>query len=198
MNENEIEVLVVYDSKHGSTEKLAEIVCLGVESVPGVYARLRKVLDVNKDKESTQDVDNSTLIVEKKDLVECNGLIMGSPTRFGNMSASMKFFIDQTLDTWISGHLINKPAGVFTSTGSLHGGQETTLISMMFPLIHHGMIMVGIPYSESDLNTTSSGGTPYGASHVAGSNGSNKISVEESKLAKALGKRIAIIAKKIT
>ena len=196
MNEDEIEVLIVYDSKNGSTEKLAESICLGVESVPGVFARLRRVFDISKDKNLNQDTDNSILIVEKKDLIECKGIIMGSPTRFGNMSASMKFFIDQTLDTWISGHLINKPAGVFTSTGSLHGGQETTLISMMFPLIHHGMVIVGIPYSENELNTTSTGGTPYGASHVAGPNGSNEISNEESKLAKALGKRIAVIAKK--
>ena len=196
MNEDEIEVLVVYDSKNGSTEKLAECICIGVESVPGVFARLRRVLNISKDENSIQDTDNSILIVEKKDLVECKGIIIGSPTRFGNMSASMKFFIDQTLDTWISGHLINKPAGVFTSTGSLHGGQETTLISMMFPLIHHGMVIVGIPYSENELNTTSTGGTPYGASHVAGPNGSNVISNEESKLAKALGKRIAVIAKK--
>ncbi len=196
MNEDEIEILIVYDSKNGSTEKLSESICLGVESVPGVSARLRRVLDISKDKNSSQDTDNSILIVEKKDLIECKGIILGSPTRFGNMSASMKFFIDQTLDTWISGHLINKPAGVFTSTGSLHGGQETTLISMMFPLIHHGMVIVGIPYSENELNTTSTGGTPYGASHVAGPNGSNEISYEESKLAKALGKRIANIAKK--
>ena len=128
------------------------------------------------------------------DLRECDGLALGSPTRFGNMAAPLKYFLDGTGDLWVSGALIGKPAAVFTSTGSLHGGQETTLVSMMLPLLHHGMLILGIPYSESDLMATKTGGTPYGASHVAGTDDALKVSAEEKRLAMALGHRLAIAA----
>lgn len=193
------EILVVYFSRNGATRKLAEAICDGVESVPGCSARLRTVPAVSSVCEATEPEipADGPAYADAKDLTECAGLIMGSPTRFGNMAAAMKYFIDQTLAQWISGDLIGKPAAVFTSTGSLHGGQESTLMSMVIPLLHHGMLIVGLPYSEPDLASTSSGGTPYGASHVAGPDGNRPVQEEELRLARALGKRVAQAAIKL-
>ena len=192
MNEDEIEVLIVYDSKNGSTEKLAESICLGVESVPGVFARLRRVFDISKDKNLNQDTDNSILIVEKKDLIECKGIIMGSPTRFGNMSAPIKYFIDGLVTHWHSGFLVDKPAIVFTSANSLHGGHESTLLSMMNPIFHLGMIPIGVPYTGSLLDETKSGGTPYGPSFLGNKEGRHQ--EDEKSIAFLSGKRFAKIA----
>jgi NAD(P)H dehydrogenase (quinone) len=194
-----VEILVVYYSRHGATRALAESICEGIHLVPGCAARLRTVPAVSAVSEATEPAipAEGPPYAEAKDLKECAGLIMGSPTRFGNMSAAMKYFVDQSLNAWLSGDLIGKPAAVFTSTGSLHGGQETTLLSMMLPLLHHGMLMVGLPYSEPDLASTTSGGTPYGASHVAGGDGSKPVTEEELRLARALGQRVATIAQKL-
>lgn len=193
------EILVVYYTRHGATRTLAEAICEGIHLVPDCNARLRTVPAVSAVCESTEPAipADGPPYVEARDLKECAGLLLGSPTRFGNMSAAMKYFIDQTLPQWLSGDLIGKPAAVFTSTGSLHGGQESTLLSMMLPLLHHGMLMVGIPYSEPDLAKTASGGTPYGASHVAGGDGTRPVTEEELRLARALGKRTAEIAKRL-
>lgn len=191
-----VEVLVLYYSRYGATRQLAESVCDGVHTVRGASARLRTVPAVSTVCEAIEPAipTNGPPYAEPKDLRECDGLILGSPTRYGNMAAAMKYFIDQTGNEWASGSLIGKPAAVFTSTGTLHGGQESTLLSMMLPLLHHGMLIVGLPYSESDLETTQSGGTPYGASHVAGIDGSRPLTEEELRLARALGKRVAEIA----
>lgn len=193
------EILVVYFSRHGATHKLAQAICDGVESVAGCTSRLRTVPAVSAVCEATEPAipKDGPPYADAKDLTECAGLILGSPTRFGNMSAAMKYFVDQTLPQWISGDLIGKPAAVFTSTGSLHGGQEATLLSMMIPLLHHGMLIVGLPYSEPDLAATKSGGTPYGASHVAGPDGSVPVQEEELRLARALGRRVAQTAAKL-
>ncbi len=190
---------MVYYTRHGATRKLAEAVCDGVHLVPGCSARLRTVPAVSTVCEATEPAipSDGPPYAEPKDLEECAGVILGSPTRFGNMAAPMKYFVDQTLAQWLSGSLIGKPAGVFTSTGSLHGGQETTLLSMMLPLLHHGMLIVGLPYSEKDLLTTTSGGTPYGASHLAGGDGARPVTDEEIRLARALGQRVAQTAKKL-
>ncbi|MEY3669428.1 MAG: hypothetical protein RL258_823 [Pseudomonadota bacterium] len=187
------EILVVYYSRHGATAALAHAVADGVESVAGCAARLRTVPSVSADHEAIRPSvpAEGPPYAEPQDLRDCAGLILGSPTRFGNMAAAMKYFIDGSLNAWLSGDLIGKPAAVFTSTGSLHGGQESTLLSMMLPLLHHGMLIVGLPYSEPDLGSTRSGGSPYGASHVAGSDGRMPISDEEHRLAKALGRRVA-------
>ncbi len=194
-----MEILVLYYSRHGGTRRLADAVCDGIALVPGCSARLRTVPPVSTVCEATEPAipSEGPPYAEPKDLEECAGLVMGSPTRFGNMAAPMKYFVDQWLSQWLSGALIGKPAGVFTSTGSLHGGQETTLLSMMLPLFHHGMIIVGIPYGDTDLLTTKSGGTPYGASHLAGADGNNPVSDEEIRIARALGKRVAETAKKL-
>jgi NAD(P)H dehydrogenase (quinone) len=194
-----VEILVVYYSRRGGTRKLADAVCDGIAMVPGCSARLRTVPPVSTVCEATEPAipADGPPYAEPKDLEQCAGLVLGSPTRFGNMAAPMKYFVDQWLSQWLSGALIGKPAGVFTSTGSMHGGQETTLLSMMLPLFHHGMIMVGIPYSDADLLTTKSGGTPYGASHLAGSDGNNPVTDEEIRIARALGKRVAQTAKKL-
>jgi NAD(P)H dehydrogenase (quinone) len=194
-----LEILVVYYTRHGATRKLAEAVCDGIHLVPGCSARLRTVPAVSTVCEATEPAipSDGPPYAEPKDLEECAGVVLGSPTRFGNMAAPMKYFVDQTLAQWLSGSLIGKPAGVFTSTGSLHGGQETTLLSMMLPLLHHGMLIVGIPYSEKDLLTTTSGGTPYGASHLAGGDGARPVTDEEIRLARALGQRVAQTAKKL-
>lgn len=195
-----MEILVVYYTRHGATRKLAEAVCDGIHLVPGCSARLRTVPAVSTVCEATEPPipSDGPPYAEPKDLEECAGVVLGSPTRFGNMAAPMKYFVDQTLAQWLSGSLIGKPAGVFTSTGSLHGGQETTLLSMMLPLLHHGMLIVGIPYSEKDLLTTTSGGTPYGASHLAGGDGARPVTDEEIRLARALGQRVAQTAHKLS
>lgn len=186
-------LLVLYYSRHGATRKLAELIAQGVESVPGCDARLRTVPAVSTVTEAVEpDVPSSGApYVEASDLAECDGLALGSPTRFGNMAAAMKYFWDGTSPQWLSGALAGKPACVFTSTGSLHGGQESTILSMMLPLLHHGMLIVGLPYSHPELMNTSSGGTPYGASHWAGVNGNQPLSDDSRTLAIALGKRLA-------
>jgi NAD(P)H dehydrogenase (quinone) len=192
-------VLVLYYSRHGSTRKLAELIAQGVESVPGCEARLRTVPSVSA---VTQEIEpavppSGSPYVELSDLEECVGLAIGSPTRFGNMAAPMKYFLDSTSAQWLSGALAGKPASVFTSTGSLHGGQESTLLTMMIPLLHHGMLMVGLPYSEPSLMNTASGGAPYGATHWSGANGKQDMTDDTRALAIALGKRLATTARKL-
>jgi NAD(P)H dehydrogenase (quinone) len=193
------EILVLYYSQGGSVREMAQLVARGVESVKGIKARIRTVPKVSANCEATEpDVPtNGAPYAELKDLQECIGVALGSPTRFGNMAAPMKYFLDGTTSLWLKGALIGKPAAVFTSTGSMHGGQETTLVTMMLPLMHHGMIMVGLPYSEPELSSTSTGGTPYGASHVAGATDDRAISDDERKLCIALGKRLAETALKL-
>ena len=194
------EILVLYYSQGGSVHQMAQLIARGVESVKGMKARIRTVPKVSANCEATEpEVPASGApYAELKDLQECIGLALGSPTRFGNMAAPMKYFLDGTTSLWLKGALIGKPAVVFTSTGSMHGGQETTLLSMMLPLMHHGMIIVGLPYSEPELSSTSSGGTPYGASHVAGATDDRPISDEERKLCIAVGKRLAETAQKLS
>jgi len=189
-------ILVLYYSQGGSTKAMAEKIAQGVE-LGGLEAKLRTVPNVSTNCEKTEsDIpDSGAIYVTKEDLVNCSGIIIGSPTRFGNMAAPLKYFIDTTSDLWFKGGLINKPAAVFTSTASIHGGQETTLLSMMLPLLHHGAIIVGIPYSEPSLQNTQTGGTPYGLSHYNGINSDKMLSEDEILLAKALGKRVAEIAK---
>lgn len=189
-------VLVLFYSRYGATEKMAQIIARGVEQITGMEAKLRTVPSVSANNQQTESTvpDQGAVYCTEQDLRNCAGLILGSPTRFGNMAAAMKSFIDSTGSLWASGALIDKPCGVFTSTSSLHGGQESTLLSMALPLLHHGMVYCGIPYSESALNTTSSGGTPYGASHVAGADNKNEISEEEKLLCLAMGKRLGKIA----
>jgi len=193
------EILVLYYSQGGAVHQMAQLVARGVESVKGVKARIRTVPKVSANCEATEpDVPASGApYAELKDLQECIGLALGSPTRFGNMAAPMKYFLDGTAGLWLKGSLVGKPAAVFTSTGSMHGGQESTLITMMLPLMHHGMIMVGLPYSEPELSSTSSGGTPYGASHVGGAADDRPITEDERKLCIALGKRLAETALKL-
>jgi NAD(P)H dehydrogenase (quinone) len=188
-----IEVLVLYYSRHGATAQLAREIAQGIDSVKGVSARIRTVPAVSANTEATEsDIpEQGPPYAEPADLKECAGLAMGSPTRFGNMAAPMKYFLDGTVGTWLAGDLINKPFCVFTSTGSLHGGQETTLTSMALPLIHHGMLWLGIPYSEQALNDTHTGGTPYGVTHWAGGQGQHPISEHEKTLARAQGARLA-------
>jgi NAD(P)H dehydrogenase (quinone) len=189
-------ILVLYYSRTGSVAKLAQYIARGVEHVNGVEARIRTVPPVSTTIEATEKPvpDSGAPYVTLEDLKECAGLALGSPTRFGNMAAPMKYFIDSTSSLWLSGDLINKPAAVFSSTASMHGGQETTLMSMMLPLLHQGMIMVGVPYSEPALNVTESGGTPYGATHVSGVNNDNPLSEHEIEIAKALGVRLGRVA----
>ncbi|WP_192484388.1 MULTISPECIES: NAD(P)H:quinone oxidoreductase [Cysteiniphilum] len=189
-------ILVLYYSQGGSTKAMAEKIAQGVE-LGGLEAKLRTVPNVSANCEKTEsDIpDSGAIYVTKEDLINCSGIIMGSPTRFGNMAAPLKYFIDTTSDLWFKGALINKPAAVFTSTASLHGGQETTLLSMMLPLLHHGAMLIGIPYSEPSLQNTQTGGTPYGLSHYNGINSDKPLSQDEIILAKALGKRVAEIAK---
>lgn len=189
-------ILVLYYSRYGSTATMANIIARGVESVEGMTAKIRTVPAVSANTEATEVSvpETGAVYASIDDLKYCAGLAMGSPTRFGNMAAPMKYFIDGTSSLWLAGDLIDKPAGVFSSTSSLHGGQETTLISMMLPLLHHGMMIVGTPYSEPALLSTQTGGTPYGPTHVAGSESKNSISKEEEKLCFALGKRLATIA----
>ena len=193
------EILVLYYSRFGATESLAREVCQGIDSVPGAAARLRTVPAVSTVTSATEEdiPAEGPPFVTKDDLKECAGILLGSPTRFGNMAAPLKYFLDGTGSEWMNGTLSGKPAGVFTSTSSLHGGQETTLLTMALPLIHHGMIFVGIPYSEAALSTTTSGGSPYGASHVTWSRDPDVLTEEESQLAKSLGERVARIAIKL-
>ncbi|MEI7916853.1 MAG: NAD(P)H:quinone oxidoreductase [Methylophilaceae bacterium] len=194
------EVLVLYYSQGGAVREMAQIIARGIESVPGAKSRIRTVPRVSSNNEAIEPElsTNGPPYVELVDLEECAGIALGSPTRFGNMAAPMKYFLDSTSSLWLKGALIGKPAGVFTSSGSMHGGNETTLITMMLPLIHHGMIVVGLPYSEASLGTTSSGGTPYGASHVGGSMDDKPLSEDEKKLCFALGQRLAQIAIKLS
>lgn len=193
------EILVLYYSQGGSTKKLAELIARGVESVPGSMARLRTVPKVSTVCENIEcDIpDSGTPYVTLQDLDECSGLALGSPVRFGNMSAHLKYFLDSTTNEWLIGKLVGKPASVFTSSASMHGGQEACLLSMMIPLLHHGMVIVGLPYTEKSLLKTTSGGTPYGASHTAGANDDSNISLDEKNLAIATGKRLAEIALKL-
>ena len=190
------DILVLFDSGYGMTEALAREVCHGVDSVPGMASRLRTVPAVSSTVETRESAvpESGPPYVERSDLADCAGLVLGSPTHFGNMTASLKYFFDNTIAEWLSGTLIGKPAGVFTSTSSLHGGQETTLLSMMLPLLHHGMLLMGLPYSENELLTTQTGGTPYGPSHLAGTDSKRPLSTEEKSLCSALGKRIATTA----
>ena len=189
-------ILVLYYSRYGAVKQMAQYIARGAESVSDVEARIRTVPAVSPVSEATEASvpDSGAPYVTLDDLKECDGLILGSPTRFGNMAAPLKYFLDTTSSLWLSGSLVNKPAAVFSSTSSLHGGQETTLVSMMLPLMHLGFVLVGIPYTEPDLNTTMSGGTPYGATHFAGSNGKNPVNAEEQRLCFALGKRVASLA----
>ncbi|RCL46606.1 MAG: NAD(P)H:quinone oxidoreductase [Candidatus Thioglobus sp.] len=192
-------VLILYYSHSGATKNMAAKIAHGVTSVNGVDAVLRTVPPVSADCEATLSDIPATgdCYAELADLENCSGLILGSPTRFGNMAAALKYFLDGTSSLWLKGALVNKPAAMFTSSSSLHGGQESTLLSMMLPLLHHGMILTGLPYSESDLAATQTGGTPYGASHYAGTSNSNVLSDEETRLCIALGKRVAQLALKL-
>lgn len=199
MNPTSLTILVLYYSRHGATRKLAELIAQGIESVPGAEARLRTVPAVSTVAEATAPsipLDGAPY-VELSDLAECAGLALGSPTRFGNMASAMKYFLDGTAAEWLAGTLSGKPAVVFASTGSLHGGQEATLLSMMIPLLHHGMLVMGLPYTHPELMTTSSGGSPYGATHWAGIDGDKGVTEDEKRLAIALGRRLAEAAAKL-
>jgi NAD(P)H dehydrogenase (quinone) len=193
-------ILVVYYSRSGSTAELARHVARGIESVPQASATLRTVPAVAAQSEAAaQPVPASGApYATLEDLRRCDGLILGSPTRFGNMAAPLKYFLDGTSSLWVTGALAGKPAAVFTSTQTIHGGQETTLLSMMLPLLHHGMLLVGIPYTEQALSDTRAGGTPYGASHVAASDAVTALTAEEKTLAQLLGRRVAEIAVRLT
>jgi NAD(P)H dehydrogenase (quinone) len=193
------DVLVLYYSTNGATEALAREVCNGVDSIKGMASRLRTVPPVSAVSEASEDAipESGPPYVSSADLGECSGIVMGSPTRFGNMSSALKYFIDSTGGEWMKGTLTGKPAGVFTSTSSLHGGSETTLLTMAIPLLHHGMVYVGLPYSEEELATTTTGGSLYGATHVTWSRQADELSKDEKSLAFALGKRVAQIAQKL-
>lgn len=193
------QILVLYYSRHGATAEMAQLVARGIEKVSGINAMLRTVPEISTVCEATQSSipDKGAPYVTTDDLASCSGLILGSPTRFGNMAAPMKYFIDSTSANWMAGHLAGKPAGLFTSASSLHGGHESTLLSMMLPLLHHGMLLVGTPYSEPELLSTTTGGTPYGPSHLAGKESNMPISQDEKNLCMALGQRVAEIAKKL-
>lgn len=193
------DILVLYYSRNGATEALAREVCKGVDAVDGMSARLRTVPDVSAVTEAVADAvpDAGPPYATNEDMAECAGLIIGSPSNFGNMAAPLKYFLDGTLGEWLRGVAVGKPAGMFASTGSLHGGQETTLLSMAVPLLHHGMIVVGLPYTEQALATTTTGGTPYGPTHVTWNREGDALSDEEKQLAVALGKRVAGIARRL-
>ncbi len=199
MSQNPLKILVLYYSQHGATQNLARQIARGVESVAGCEAVLRTVPKVSAVCEAVEaDIPaEGAPYCSAEDLKTCAALALGSPTRFGNMAAAMKYFIDATIAQWLGGELIGKPATVFTSTASQHGGQESTLLTMMLPLLHHGMIISGVPFSEAALNQTRSGGTPYGASHVAGAEGKPELSSEEQQIAFAQGKRLAELAVKL-
>lgn len=193
------EILVLYYSRYGSTLNLARQICRGIDAVDGAASRLRTVAPVLTVCEATAPAvpDSGAPYAEYSDLEECAGLALGSPTRFGNMAAPLKYFLDGSSPQWLSGALAGKPAAAFTSTASQHGGQESTLLSMMLPLLHHGMLIVGLPYSEADLSSTPDGGSPYGASHVSGHDGRSTLSEPEARLAQALGRRLALTALKL-
>lgn len=193
------DILILYYSRSGHVKSMAEQIARGVETVTGCHAVLRTVPPVSTVCEATEDSipAEGHLYVTHDDLKHCSALVLGSPTRFGNMAAPLKYFIDSTSDIWLSGELTGKPAAVFTSSGSMHGGQETTLLSMMLPLMHHGMLLMGLPYSEAGLMLTDAGGTPYGPSHLAGSQNDRKLSDNEAQLCRALGKRIATTSLKL-
>ena len=193
------EILVLYYSTHGATRQMAQLIARGIESQPNCSARLRTVPRISTVCESIEsDIPAvGAPYVTLDDLQQCAGLVLGSPTRFGNMAAPMKYFWDSTVADWLKGTLIGKPASVFTSSGTLHGGNESTLITMMLPLLHHGMLIVGTPYSETALMSTTTGGTPYGASHWAGTESNQPISEAERQLCLAQGRRIAEIALKL-
>ncbi len=190
-----MEILVVYYSRYGNVAGMARQVAHGIELVPGARARVRTVPPVSDGLDRVTDPvpASGPPYATHADLRECAGLALGSPTRFGNMAAPLKYFLDSTGDLWASGALVGKPAAVFTSTASLHGGQESTLLSMMLPLLHHGMLILGLPYSEPDLAATSAGGTPYGPSHVAGGSGDLPLTEQEHRLCVAMGRRLAEI-----
>lgn len=192
-------ILILYYSRTGSVAQLAQYIARGVARVDGIEARLRTVASVSTTCEAVDSTipDAGAPYASLDDLRGCSGLALGSPTRFGNMAAPMKYFLDSTSPVWLAGELVNKPACVFSSSASMHGGQETTLISMMLPLLHHGMFLVGVPYTEAVLSTTQSGGTPYGATHVAGVSNDTPLTQDEMTLAKQLGERLALIAKRM-
>ena len=193
------QVLVLYYSRSGATAEMARLIARGAEGVTGVESILRTVSEVSETCEATSNKvpDVGAPYVSLDELKRCDALALGSPTRFGNMAAPLKFFLEKTSGQWLSGSLVGKPAGVFTSTSSLHGGQEATLLSMMIPLLHHGMLISGLPYTESELLTTTTGGTPYGPSHVAGENSDLPLSDDEKSLCMALGKRLGNLATKL-
>lgn len=193
------EILVLYYSQYGAVRQMAQIVARGIEAVDGTMARVRTVPKVSAVTEAVAATvpDAGAPYAELRDLKECVGLALGSPTRFGNMAAPLKYFLDSTSSLWLNGTLAGKPAAVFTSSSTMHGGQETTLVGMMMPLLHHGMLLVGLPYTEPELNSTATGGTPYGASHVAGPASDRPLSEDEKKLCFALGKRLAAAALKL-
>lgn len=192
-------ILVLYYSRTGSVAQMANFVARGVESVPGIEARIRTVPAVSSICEAVEPPvpQDGAPYASLDDLKYCSGLALGSPTRFGNMAAALKYFLDSSSGLWLEGALIDKPAGVFSSTSSMHGGQETTLLSMMLPLLHHGMLILGLPYSHEELSQTQMGGTPYGPTHVAGLDNHLPIHEHEKKLAMALGERIALTALKM-
>ena len=191
-------ILVLFYSRNGSTSEMARQIARGIEQ-GGLEARLRTVPAISAECEAVAPAipDEGAMYASLDDLKNCSGLALGSPTRFGNMAAPLKYFLDGTSNLWLTGALVGKPAGVFTSTASLHGGQETTLLSMMMPLLHHGMLITGLPYSESALLNTTGGGTPYGPSHHAGADGKRKLDEHETALCRALGQRLATIALKL-
>jgi NAD(P)H dehydrogenase (quinone) len=194
------DILVLYYSRYGAVRQMAQLIARGIHQISGANARIRTVPQVSAVCESVEASipDAGAPYVELSDLQQCIGLALGSPTRFGNMAAPMKFFLDSTAALWLSGALAGKPAALFTSTSSMHGGQEATLLSMMLPLLHHGMVIVGLPYTQRELNATTSGGTPYGASHVAGLSNDRPISEDERGLCIALGRRLAETALKLS
>lgn len=193
------EILVLYYSRGGAVREMAQVIARGIDSVSGVKARIRTVPNISANCEATEPEipEQGAPYAELADLEQCIGLALGSPTRYGNMAAALKYFIDSTTPLWLKGALIGKPAAIFTSSGSLHGGNETTLLTMMLPLLHHGMTIVGLPYSEPALSTTQSGGTPYGASHIGGAMDDQPLSDDERQLCLALGKRLAETALKL-
>jgi NAD(P)H dehydrogenase (quinone) len=195
---NPFYILILYYSHHGSTAKMAQQLARGVESA-GIEARIRTVPKVSTECEATtpEAPSEGAIYCSEADLKNCHGLLLGSPTRFGNMAAPLKYFLDGTSSQWLNGDLIGKPAAVFTSTGSMHGGQESTLLSMMLPLLHHGMVITGIPYSEPTLMSTQTGGTPYGASHLSTANDQQMLSDDEITLCRSLGKHLASLAQKL-